>query len=481
MVIVLRILLVLLVVAFAGEAKAQPDEDRGLFTEIESDLPPEAENAVATFLCDEVPPELETIRECRFVRVAFEQLRAASEAATTVDGVAPSSIVAATLALNLFDGVLLSAIVERATQTASGAGYALSGRIDEGDERGSLGAMTLVVYDEDGGSGEAVTGTIKASIGTFTITPIGAGVHAIRELDASALPPLGEPLEPPTAREVPDDPSPPSMSEIDVAIFYTPAARAGASMLVGITGITALVDLMFENANAAYETSGARQRITLVLLRQVDYTEAERARIDLHRLTDPSDGIMDEVHQARNEYDADLVHLISAPKDVCGLAWGGPDEQRGFGLTGYHCEVNDYSFAHELGHNMGLNHDRYAVKCAGQAAPRRPANCQENIPNRPYAHSYGYVNQQAFSPNAPMSKAWMTIMAYDWQCFDAGIPRPLGARRFCQRARSFSNPGLSYLGDAVGVSGDAESQDVTGPADAVRTLNLTRTQVANFR
>ena len=62
---------------------------------------------------------------------------------------------------------------------------------------------------------------------------------------------------------------------------------------------------------------------------------------------------MDEVHAVRDEYAADLVGLITAHKDSCGRAWLDATEPYGFSITGYNCEIGDYSFAHELGHNMG--------------------------------------------------------------------------------------------------------------------------------
>ena len=129
---------------------------------------------------------------------------------------------------------------------------------------------------------------------------------------------------------------------------------------------------------------------------------------------------------------------------------------------------------------MGLNHDRYAVRCRGRGFGSRPDDCNNDIDNHPYAHSYGYVNQQAFSSNATRDQAWMTIMAYDWQCRDAGY-LSFRTGRYCQRLRRFSNPNLALSGDALGISGTADSQEVTGPSDTVRTLNLTRTTVASFR
>lgn len=468
---------VLLVVApFASVAEAQVNG--GLFAAVDGEHSADAADDVAE------TPGIRTMRS-RLVRVDVKQLEAARE-------------VNATLALNLFEEVLLSAVVERAAPTASGIGYALSGRINLATLSGQIadgdfGAMTLIVYGENDGT--MVTGTVNASIGTFTIRPIGNGVHAIRRIDTSALPPPGEPLTPPPPTGDPGtvsrQPPPPGaegadeFSEIDVAVFYTPAARDGAATLkgnlesTGITGIDALVDEMFANANAAYQRSGAIQRVRCVLRQEVAYTESGNPGTDLDKLTDKSDGVMDGVHDLRDEHGADLVHLISGAGDFCGLAWIGPRESYGFSLAAYNCEVGYLTFAHELGHNMGLNHDRYAVKCEEQASGR-PDTCSNYIDNHPYAHSYGYVNQRAFSSTATRNQAWRTIMAYDLQCRDAGFPL-LETGWYCQRKDYFSNPSLNQSGDALGVSGTADSQEVTGPSDAVRTLNLTRTTVASFR
>ena len=472
MAIALRVLLV--VAPFASVAEAQVNG--GLFAAVDGEHSADAADDVTE------TPGIRTMRS-RLVRVDVEQLEAARE-------------VNATLALNLFDEVLLSAIVERAAPTASGIGYALSGRITLATlsgrtTDGDFGGMTLLVYGENDGT--MVTGTVNASIGTFTIRPIGNGVHSIREVDTSGLPQFEEPLSPPPTTEDPGmgsrQPPPTSpiagaegaddISEIDVAVFYTPAARGGAATLKGSLGITALVDEMFENANVAYQMSGAMLRVKRVLLQEVAYMES-RSQTDLERLTHKNDGFMDEIHGLRDEYSADLVHLISGAGVSCGLAWTDLHESRSFGLTRYDCEVGDYTFAHELGHNMGLNHDRYAVRCRGRGFGSRPDDCNNDIDNHPYAHSYGYVNQQAFSSNATRDQAWMTIMAYDWQCRDAGY-LSFRTGRYCQRLRRFSNPNLALSGDALGISGTADSQEVTGPSDAVRTLNLTRTTVASFR
>ena len=79
------------------------------------------------------------------------------------------------------------------------------------------------------------------------------------------------------------------------------------------------------------------------------------------------------------------------------------------------------TFAHELGHNMGLKHDRYT---------------EHGGNNLPYPYSVGYVNQRAFDSRAPESSRWRTVMAYNDQCDNAGF--------HCTQLFRFSNPDQTY-------------------------------------
>ena len=252
-------------------------------------------------------------------------------------------------------------------------------------------------------------------------------------------------------------------SVIDVAVFYTPAALEAEG---GTAAIEAVIDLMVAETNQAYAESGVIQRLALAARAETSYTESGSSGLDLDRFSAPADGYMDEVHTIRNRVQADLVHLITGGRlaSICGIAWIMTEastafSSSAFGLTHHRC--GGRTFAHELGHNMGLAHDRFvacgAQGCSGAAHP----------------YGYGYVNQQAFDAGAPESARWRTLMAYNAQCREAGF--------YCEGLLRFSNPTQTRAGDPLGVPGDSVSSSLIGPSDAVRSLNDTRGIVENFR
>ena len=238
---------------------------------------------------------------------------------------------------------------------------------------------------------------------------------------------------------------------IDVAAIYTLSAREAAG---GVGAIEAEIDLMVAATNQAYEVSGVHHRVALAERSEVSYTESGDSLVDLRRLGDPSDGHMDRVHEMRDLVGADLVHLVVGESDVGGRAY-----RPGVFSVGKRC-----CLAHELGHNMGLRHERYEQSFerdwGGGVLTSDPA--------------YGYVNQRAFEPGAAPSSCWGTIMAYGTQCTDEGL-RVSGVARF-------SNPRQQYEGDPLGVLWATNaSAGVDGPADAVSVLNATGPAVALWR
>ena len=236
---------------------------------------------------------------------------------------------------------------------------------------------------------------------------------------------------------------------LDMAVFYTPAAREEAG---GVDAIEAVIDLMLAETNDFYAASGVRHRVALVARSEMPYVESDGS--DLYFLSDPSDGILDEVHAVRDRTGADLVHLVAG--GVHGLC--GQGERAGaFAVTYQRC--GGLTFAHEIGHNLGLYHDRFQAQVHESGAFSSPA--------------YGYVNQRAFQLGSSPSSPWMTIMAYDSQC-------SLGEYRCVQLPR-FSNPRQQHGGDPLGVAYGPGGTATTGPADAVAVINLMGKVVAAWR
>ena len=218
---------------------------------------------------------------------------------------------------------------------------------------------------------------------------------------------------------------------------------------------------MVAETNAAYDASGVNQRIKLVAVEEVvGYTENNDLQIDLGRLRSPSDGHMDEVHDIRDAVAADIVLLIPAGSSGRAHQMFVPSmsfDSRAFGVVN---ATSASTFAHELGHLMGLQHDRYQV-CKD--------NCND-FTRFPYA--FGYVNQEALEPSPPATAFWRTIMAYNNQC-----GRCSGILRFSNPDQIYPDPG----GDPLGKAGLEPAPGAGGPSDTVRMLNRTRGYVANFR
>ena len=251
---------------------------------------------------------------------------------------------------------------------------------------------------------------------------------------------------------------PAEQSVIDVAVFYTPAARENTG---GTHEIATAIDLMVAETNAAYEASDANQRINLVAVEEVvGYRETDDLRTDVFRLRSESDGYMDEVHDIRDTVAADIVLLIAAGLSGRAFQLSVPSASAESSAFGVANALSASTFAHELGHIMGIRHDRYA-QCG--------SDC-DHFTLFPYA--FGYVNQEALEPGAPDTAFWRTIMAYPNQC---------GA---CPTILRFSNPDQLYPdsgGDPLGKAGLEPAPGADGPADAVRMLNRTRGYVANYR
>lgn len=315
------------------------------------------------------------------------------------------------------------------------------------DEPGSVVNLSLV--------NEALIGNITTQKGdSYQIRYLGRGVHSLRQIDQSKFPKEAEPIKPPKSgkRENADTCATDPPSDVDVMVAYTAAARTGAG---GTDAMLATVYLAVAETNQAYLNSNITQRLRLVHVTEVAYTESGNINTDLDRLQSSTDGFMDNLHTLRNTHAADLVALLTEDGGgFCGLAYvmdtvSNGFEDYGFAVIRRSCATGYYSFGHELGHNMGARHDWYV----------------DNTNNSPYAYNHGFVNKTPTTPATP----WRTILAYNDDCAAAGVN--------CTRVPYFSNPNVNYPvgNDPMGVASGAQQ------ADNRQTLNNTALTVANFR
>ena len=344
--------------------------------------------------------------------------------------------------LNLFDDVVLQARTLRAERTDHGMTWVgkLAGP--------SPGDAVIVVYDG------VVEGSVSSADGAYTITWADGG-QVVQQLDESAFPEDGSCFEEvaPAAPESPDthEVALDDGSIVDVLVAYTPAARAAAG---GTSQMQAKIQLAVTETNQGYANSNVVQRLRLVGTTETSYTEvATSISTDLNRVTSTSDGYMDEVPTLRDTYRADIVSLIgsgyAAGSGACGVAWLMSGNSPSFAPYAYSvvdvtCMTGYYSFGHEIGHNMGLNHAR--VDPVGPGA---------------YFYSFGYKDP---------GNAFRTVMAYN--C-------PVS----CPRVLYFSNPTVFYGGKKTGINctdPNCITPDSTSAYNAL-SLNNTRVTVANWR
>jgi hypothetical protein len=342
------------------------------------------------------------------------------------------------LQLDLFPDVSLTALPDR-LEVYSPVSFSWLGTVDGV----ALSQVTLVVRQG------MMAGTIAMPGRLYQVRYVGGGLHAVVELDPGRFPPGADPIPvyPPPSGAAPEpgaDAQPDDGSLIDVLVVYTAAARAAAG---GTGAIQALIDLAITETNTSYANSGITQRVRLVHTAEVVYTESGDIQTDLTRLQSASDGFMDNVHTLRNTYGADLVQLIvENGGGFCGIAYPMTSVSAGFaanafGVTARTCATGNYSFGHEMGHNMGARHDWFVD----------PTN------NSPYTYNHGYVNAGA---------GWRTIMAYNNACSPG----------FCTRVQYWSNPNVTFNGAPTGVP-----EGSPNAADNRKTLNNTAFTVANFR
>ncbi len=335
--------------------------------------------------------------------------------------------------LPLFADAHFKAVVEKII-FRSPTSFTLVGRL-EGSSTGSF------IWSREGDSSSI---DIRPTGELYEINPTSGGTETVEQIDETKLPELiADGLASPLVGAdltgtVSGSVTTPSIQAdagdavIDVMVVYSPAARIASG---STDGMKAKIQSAIANANIAFTNSGIHAQLNLVYTYEIpNYVETGNSTTDLYRLTNEGDTFMDEVQALRNTYHADLVSFIGSNiGNVCGTGWIGPNPSYAFSVVARSC-LSSYSLAHEIGHNIGVTHDR-------AHADSSPA----------YPYGYGYRNPSA---------TWRDIMSYS-----PGV-----------RLNYFSNPNVIYSGEPMGIA-----DNLPNSADNAHALNNSVGYVAKFR
>ena len=283
-----------------------------------------------------------------------------------------------------------------------------------------------------------VSGLIYAGNSVYEIVPRG-GKQILVELDQAKFPECAGDIPGDETKSAKAENSVNEKSEniiaasadsgdrIDVLVIYTAAVKAS---LGSDAAAQTFAQQAIDSTNTTYINSKIRQRVRLAAAVETAIVETGTLSTELSTVrADPS------VAGLREQYKADLVAMISNSTDNCGIGYlmSSGNSLNGFTVNSRTCAVGNLSFAHELGHNMGSQHN------------------PENGTNASYTYGFGhYVNG-----------VFRTVMSYVDPCTSG-----------CARRPYFSNPEVLYNGISTGVE-DAR--------DNARSINNTADKIANYR
>ncbi|HKP35463.1 MAG TPA: zinc-dependent metalloprotease family protein [Pyrinomonadaceae bacterium] len=341
---------------------------------------------------------------------------------------------AQTLTFPLFDGQRHEAI-QRSSEgfIRFGPGeFGWRGKISGAVTAG--GDVVLTVKDR------AVSGLIYAPDAVYEIVPQKDFKHLLVQVDQSRFPPCGtgneDVIKSAKNQEEPifDTVASDDGTQIDVLVVYTTPVR---NALGGTTQTEVFAQQAVNAANTAYQNSDITPRLRLAgTMEAANYTE--------NGLNDALNWARTDANVAamRNTTNADLVAiLVESDPANCGVGALMRTVRPSFAFSAFSatrrsCAVGNLTFAHELGHNQGCEHNPENGGSPSTAS---------------YPFAFGHYVDGAFR----------TVMSYTDPC-------PTG----CPRVAHFSNPNVFYGGVPTGVLDQRDNHQV---------INNTALIVSQFR
>lgn len=308
------------------------------------------------------------------------------------------------------------------------------GRPDSG-----VGSVLLVASEG------VIYGLLELEEGVYKIEPTDqAGTAWLYEVDFGHAVPsdfggILPPIQPDSAENKFVSPTG-GKTRVDLLILYT---NGFASEYPGAL-LSAQIKYLVSVANLCYKNSKVKMKLRLVGKKKVKYTDEGSLNTPLTEMTQAK-GAFKKVPGWRNSTGADLVSLLRVFKEsngnVAGLAWVMAALSNAFHPWAYSVvqvgkiEKGDYIYfatdqtlVHELGHNMGSNH---------------------NAGDSPSVYKYSLGHR--FGP-------YMSVMSYSSEKRERTVSY-------------FSNPKINYEGYATG----------TRKLNNAKSLNNVRATVAGWR
>lgn len=258
---------------------------------------------------------------------------------------------------------------------------------DGHDPKNPENTVSLSIIGACGKKGGPVTLDGVIEIGTkdylFTPLPKRPGKYRLEEIDTLLLPPSGQgidavPTKPPARskhapRKAVDASNPVA---IDVLVPYTPAA---VTELGGVPEVEARIRYGVSQINKAFAATNVPASLHVVHSYQTQASGVpnENASTILSKLENPFDVNLGVPARLNRElYGADLVALLasipaanSSGSASLPVPVTSQTSEKAYSVTSV-LSVKDWdNLGHEIGHNLGMRHDRKTVANNGETAP----------------------------------------------------------------------------------------------------------------
>ena len=354
--------------------------------------------------------------------------------------------------------------------------------IAEAGIEGSEHGRAVFAYNE----GELSASIDDLELGSWQVRSVGDSVAQVFKVNDTLVPPCGvdghahsTATQAATSEPAVDLPGAPAPAMGAVSGNYARSITGSwplASLLSGTTteirvlvpfsksllkshkesAVRSQIDLAMAVTNDNLKRSGVNLRVRLAGAPSVQYNQENSGSSStvldnaLKHLSSSVDGVLDNIHVQRGEAQADVVvlllgradsnnsgigYILARPGDAFNATWA-------FSVVNYSYMLTGGTFTHEIGHNLGCNHDR------GNARTTTGVSMGGS-----YSYSYGHRFKGS------NGSTYRTIMAY----------APGGVVPY------FSNPKIKVNGAAAGVETGR-----SGEAYNALTIQKNAAEVSNY-